>query len=599
MYYFFNESKYYMHYNNELFCFDKKSFIELKNEMLFSIDEKNVIENQYFSDKQICYYRVYDLDSLYSINLQNDFENLDVKYILLNLFDICIILNSNNYTKATIIIERYIESLDSNINKFFKDKLPVIYFEDDFQKMFSIINNIKEDNLVLNDNEIIYIDKIKEIIVKETIVLKNSIRDFRVNIVKINKDMKYKTLETGYRINDKMIKFPVGRFSPILKAERVDSIDKCGIPIYEGITASNHEHIYFSVQGGKGYSQEQSYNSLIGESIERYSSRKFKSDKTLVANYNELCLNGVNVVNPTTMNIDKNNRFLIDFDENKNYEWVKAINLKDNKCYYVEASFVFFPYYGINNKDLFKSQTTTGLSCGATVEEAILQSLLEVIERDAYSLTHKAKLYSRVIDKEGLEDDILSLIDLLEDSDIYSHLLLLNNDVGIYVVHCTLEDINNQYPKYTHGCGAGLDINTAIRRSILEAIQLRVSQIELFNSDNYYNEKNIAYRMWGEGNIKYCEVFLETFNNHLQKVSVQECMDLRSNNFASDVNLLLNRISDNRVYVVDLSLENLDLKVIRLIIPSFQDIDYPNHRITERLLKLISINDINKDIIFS
>lgn len=195
------------------------------------------------------------------------------------------------------------------------------------------------------------------------------------------------------------------------------------------------------IQGGKGFFDEMAYNSCVGESIERYASRKFNSDITIYNTYNNLKNNNFNVINPIEMNIDKDNSNIGKFDKNKMYEWISCLNLKDNKVYLVEASFVFFPYLR-DEKNLFNIQITTGLSSGLSYEEAILQGLLEVVERDSYVIKYKTNNATSIVSKDILDSLNIEIIDRLSNENIYCNLLTMNGDEKYYTVHCTTEDKN-------------------------------------------------------------------------------------------------------------------------------------------------------------
>lgn len=585
MFYFKIDDKFYFDYNGEIYnanYFDNKDLLrELEiDETVFTKDfeEKTFYRYNYF--------KVYNINLISNILKKSIMNQRD---IILEMFDIVLLVKNEQKLLYSTICNRYIEGIDYNVRKLFKNFERKVFFDNYIDEKF--LNNLFDFSKKLDSKEdMFYIDKKDKLIYKERII-PDEPRNFTISNIKL-KDVDYLVLETGYREKSERIEFKSGRFSIIKKCFRVDQSDIIGIPVYSGETASFEDNISFLVQGGKGYTDNQSFNSFVGESIERYSARKKLKDNLISDTYVNLLKNNLNVIDPRIMNIDKDNPNIGNFDENKEYEWVKCTNLVDGLNYFVEASFVFFPYYN-KSENLFNTQSTTGLSSGKSLEEAILQGMLEVIERDSYSIKHKAKSISSVINRDILDENNMAIINTLKEKGIFCNLLKINKNDDIHVVHCTTQSY--QKPIFTHGCGASLDIDTAVRRSILEAIQLRVSQIEISKLDSKIFGYEV-YEEWAEGNEKYLDIFLE--KNNIIKPG-EKYIDSRSYNLCSDINFLINKIESNYILCVDLSIKNLPLKVVRIIVPDYQDIDYKNRKITNRLKKELKNKSINKYLIFS
>lgn len=224
------------------------------------------------------------------------------------------------------------------------------------------------------------------------------------------------------------------------------------------------------------------------------------------------------------------------------------------------------------------SQSTTGISAERTLSLAILKGMFEVLERDAYSITHRANVSSKRINSmDILDKDLRTMIYFYEQMGFKFHIHALSTFDFIYVIHVTLEF--TKFPIYTHGSAASLDINTAIRRAVFEAFQLRESQLEL---ENQYYEGS-PYTEWGLGNKEYCKVFLNTPS--LEKENLSNCFPLTNYNIKKDIDFLVNQLfnSGYNVYVANLSRDDISLKCVKVIIPGLQDIDNYLSRITNRL----------------
>lgn len=83
--------------------------------------------------------------------------------------------------------------------------------------------------------------------------------------------------------------------------------------------------------------------------------------------------------------------------------WVEGWSLTEARAVLVPAFCVYQPYTSPFNEAPVVQMVTTGLACGATVEEAILAGLCEVVERDAAMLLW---LQSRRVPKVSLAADL-------------------------------------------------------------------------------------------------------------------------------------------------------------------------------------------------
>ncbi|WP_300409441.1 YcaO-like family protein [Lagierella sp.] len=589
MFYFKCGKEFYFEDEKELYKVNYEDNLELINEV--RIEDENFSKNYDVSEIEIensiyLMYKIFNLSELKSILQQLKKEK---KSAIIEFFDLILYIDKNNKLNTLEIYTRYIEGLNYNIRRLLSTQEKKIYFNDETK--LSTINQIINETIKINSNEIVYYLKNDKSIYVTSIF--NSLpRDFRSANIKL-KAQEYLTLETGYREQSSRVVFPIGRFSIIQKIERTDSKDIIGIPVYSGETASYDDNIRFLVQGGKGHSEIQAYNSFVGECIERYSAKISDKDKIITGTYQELKKKGYEIINPTCMNIDVNNNEIGRFNKKKVYDWVLCTNLKDNNRFLIEASFVFFPYYR-KIEYLFNTQSTTGLSSGRNLEEAILQGILEVIERDSYSIKQKANTRAYVINRSCLDFENAKLIEYLKGKGVRCHLIKLNEESEYHVVHCMTEA--SRIPIFTHGCGASLDINTATRRAILEAIQLRVSQIELFNIEIDQNNKYMKpYFEWAKGNYEYTHIFTERENHRMPT----EYKDSRSNNLKKDIDFLVSQIDSPYILIANLSRKELPLNVVRVIIPTYQDIDFNNRKITKRLKTALKGKEVTKLGIFS
>lgn len=376
----------------------------------------------------------------------------------------------------------------------------------------------------------------------------------------------------------------IGRFSPVRNVCYQGDIDIVHKYVYGANSSAPANEKFLDEHGGKGFTKIQAFYSAVYESLERYSARQFGYEKVIRDSYENLIRKGCGVLNPDRLSLDSSNENKNSYEINKVYEWVEGIDLSNKKKILVPANIVYFPYVA-DKKYYFSSYSTTGLSANTSIDKAILQGLLEVVERNSYALTHKAQL--RVVDLENNMDNFAKNLERkLNRYRIKANFTLLSNSFGTYVVHCTLEDLRKKFPIYTHGAGASLNIEKAMLRAITESVQLRTSQLLLKEYELINEEVNRANKEWALGNKQYVAPFLNTKSNKQRKAS--SYINLESNNVQTDIEKLRNNLSlcGYDSFYVDLTREDILVPAVKVVVPGLQDIDNSNKENSEILMKL-------------
>ncbi len=157
---------------------------------------------------------------------------------------------------------------------------------------------------------------------------------------------------------------------------------------------------------------------------------------------------------------------------------------------YSNDHLIYVPYFSVNpdyiktpfqsdqlNYSTFLVRTTNnGTAIGATLEEAILHAINELVERDAISTLllsafakdrpHRIK----ILDKSSLPVSLLSIVKKIE-SDYQEEMLIfdITNDIGIPVFCATFTKQGQSIQPM--GFGASLNPCYAVERALLEALQ--------------------------------------------------------------------------------------------------------------------------------
>ncbi len=163
--------------------------------------------------------------------------------------------------------------------------------------------------------------------------------------------------------------------------------------------------------GGAGDTEAIALASAIGEAAERYSACFFDRDDMILGTSREL---EDDAVAPDLLRLftrEQVERFgpkgPAYFDETSRIRWVWGYSLTDRRPRLVPASLVYLNYRPGPDEATIGGHGSTGLAAGATREEAILSAVLEIVERDAFTMAWLHRQPGRLID---IDDDELQRV---------------------------------------------------------------------------------------------------------------------------------------------------------------------------------------------
>jgi ribosomal protein S12 methylthiotransferase accessory factor len=133
----------------------------------------------------------------------------------------------------------------------------------------------------------------------------------------------------------------------------------------------------------------------IGEAIERYSGSYIPTDRLVLAAAERL----PGAVDPLRFALFSEAQYgeprfpFRRFSPETLVSWVDGFALPGGEAVYLPAQLVFMPWRcWASGEEPIGHATSSGLACGATLEEAVLTGLLELVERDAFMLVWHNRL---------------------------------------------------------------------------------------------------------------------------------------------------------------------------------------------------------------
>lgn len=128
------------------------------------------------------------------------------------------------------------------------------------------------------------------------------------------------------------------------------------------------------------------------------------------------------------------------------------------------------------HEPLILTPITTGLATGPTREFALLNGMLEILERDAFMITWLNQLTPPRIDIDELaksDAELNNLLKMCRQYRLNPSAVRLPTDAPTYAVCAVVTDKSGQGPEVTLGLKSHRSIVSAVRGSLLEALRIR------------------------------------------------------------------------------------------------------------------------------
>ncbi len=232
---------------------------------------------------------------------------------------------------------------------------------------------------------------------------------------------------------------------------------------------------------GKGSTAEQAEASALMEAIERYSGI-FQGDEIRVTRRftdfapgeairpNDVLLFSDAQSRPDAM-ADNSNESQVapaPFDPSARIEWSPVWSLRDGRFKYIPTSLLYFFYSG---PAAFQADSN-GCAAGNTLEEAIVQGFLELVERDAYAIWWYNRSQRNEVDLSQFNNSyVRDLHSQLADTGRKLWVLDVTSDLGVPTYVAILHWMQNGQENIEFGSGAHFDKRIALLRTLTELNQ--------------------------------------------------------------------------------------------------------------------------------
>lgn len=329
---------------------------------------------------------------------------------------------------------------------------------------------------------------------------------------------------------------------------------------------------------GKGFTAVQAQVSLTMESIERYCS-EFRDEYrgSLVLNsYKNLRKKRLAVLDPDTLILPQFSPYAPD----DVLHWVGGYDLISREEILVPACTVYHPFH-LDDKPLINTHTD-GIASGNTLEEAVFHGLMEVIERDAWSI---AKFSGDACDAIAIENRpenqfLLDIVDKFNRANIEITAKDITSDIGIPVIAAFSQDLERESMIPIDGFGAHLDPKVAMARALTETATTRALFIQKYGFDGL-REEFAAYYFMDSAEEDF------RFYAHAEKTLADMEVGYHDDllrDIEKTAGILQSR-GVERLIVVDLTRPDVGLPTVRVIVPGMEAFCFDKTRKGPRLFR--------------
>ncbi|HSY55205.1 MAG TPA: TOMM precursor leader peptide-binding protein [Bradyrhizobium sp.] len=231
---------------------------------------------------------------------------------------------------------------------------------------------------------------------------------------------------------------------------------------------------------GKGSTAEQAEASALMEAIERYSgifqgdeirtAKRFTDFKAGEAIHPEdvLLFSDAQHSSPEA-EPDDSHPVPERFDPSEKIDWSPVWSLRDQRFRYLPTSMLYF-FYGGGPAPY--AADSNGCAAGNTLQEAIVQGFLELVERDAYAIWWYNRLQREELDLNQFDDSyVQDLRSQLGDQGRKLWVLDITSDLGIPTYVAMVHWMQNGHENIEFGSGAHFDSRIALLRALTELNQ--------------------------------------------------------------------------------------------------------------------------------
>lgn len=347
----------------------------------------------------------------------------------------------------------------------------------------------------------------------------------------------------------------------------------------DSLQASRHRY-----SGGKGKCNIQAKVSALCEALERYSGA-FQGDESRIrSKFKDLnhavdpraCMlfSQRQLENREQWNALKSRLQWVPepFNEDLEIEWSPVWSLTSDEPRYVPTAYCYYSYCQKYNI-LFTRADSNGCAAGNTIEEAILQGFMELVERDCVALWWYNRLNKPVVNLSSFDEPyFLKLLEYYQKLNRTLWVLDITSDLNIPAFAAISRRNDQEVENIILGFGAHFDPQIAILRALTELNQSLPAVFSgMYERSRAYREHyHEALRWWKTATINN-QPYLTPDENAIAKVQA-DYPQYSSDDLYTDV-INCGKIAEAKgleTLVLDQTRPDIGLHVVKVIVPGLR-----------------------------
>jgi ribosomal protein S12 methylthiotransferase accessory factor len=267
--------------------------------------------------------------------------------------------------------------------------------------------------------------------------------------------------------------------------------------------------------------------------------------------------------------------------------WVQGYSVTHRRPVLVPALQAHVGYSPVEG-EWFEMSPVSGYACGNTYEEAILNAVCEVVERDAFMVFWYNYLPVPAFDLSAMRSEAArQTLDRYSGTPVKLHCANITSDIGIPAALAMMTSTAPGWPAAVVAAAADLDAERAITRALQE-----LSANHLYIRSYWENPSHplpqtpAQVAQMEDHGLFYCQPqnlgALDALLRPRENVRPEDVGGETSDDVLVNIERCVERLSalDLEVLAVDLTtpdVESLGLKVVKVLIPGAQPIDFGMH----------------------
>ena len=338
--------------------------------------------------------------------------------------------------------------------------------------------------------------------------------------------------------------------------------------------------------GGKGMTDIQAKVSGLCEAIERYSGifwgdeiakkSKYRDIEAIAFHPNRLMLFSEeqyqNRIAWNQAHASAYHMVPVPFDEDREISWTPVWSLTHREFRYVPTAYCYYGHPDLK-ESFFCTCDANGNAAGNTLEEAILQGLMELIERDSVALWWYNRIQRPGVDLVSFNEPYFEALQGFYQS-IHREIWVVDitSDLGIPAFAAISRRTDKAIEDIVLGFGAHLDPKLAVMRALTEVNQF-LPAVRRSTEDGttiYWFDDTEAVQWWKTATIAEHSYLLP--NTSIPGKKLSDYAQLSSDDLLSDVQTCVNLLGKQEMetLVLDQTRPDIGLSVVKVMVPGLR-----------------------------